>query len=154
MPPEDPKPLADPVDAAPTPWSLMKKRRRGEALTQAERKILADYHKPYSRNRSPQYLSRAELEDWSRLAEKAGMRLNPWMRRQVHRSLQDRTPAERALEEDLARITAERNNLRQQVGDLAYENTDLTRKGESIADELRVLTKKWLEWQGQQGANA
>ncbi|HUR62412.1 MAG TPA: hypothetical protein VM286_08640 [Candidatus Thermoplasmatota archaeon] len=143
MPPEvSEKPTPDLNATAQTPWQLMKRRKAGEALTDAERAVLAAQDRKYAPCRRGIYIPAVQLEVFDRLAHEQGMTLGPWLVHRANLSLMDKSPQEQLLEDEIVRVTAERDNLRLQVGQLATENAENTRKAQNLVDELRDLAQR------------
>ena len=144
--PQDPgSPPTNLASHKPTVWELRRRRKAGEALTDAERAIITTYESKYKDGRKSVYLPLGELEDFVRLAEAKGMDFSPWLVHQVRLSLVDKSPNEKRLEEDLNRTVAERDNLRSQVGQLATENADCSRRVRNLVDDMRKLAVRLAE---------
>jgi hypothetical protein len=149
MPLDDSEKPAPDLNAAtttePTVWQLMKRRKAGDKLAAEDRAVLAAYHRKYAPSRRGIYVPAKSLELFKELAGKQGMTVGPWLVQQAHVSLMDKSPQEKALEEEILRVTAERDNLRLQVGQLATENAENTRKAQNLVDELRDLAQRLAE---------
>ena len=138
-PADSEKPAPDPV---PSVWTLKKKQKAGAELSAAERQVIREYEAKYRSSRVSIYVPPKELAEFEDLAAKKGMQFSPWIVNQVGLSLQDKTPREQELDAQLLKVVAERDNLRLQLGQLATENAEATRRERNHADALRRLVER------------
>lgn len=146
MPPDQEK--REPDDAsnaaaaspAPTVWSLKKKQKAGAELTAEERAVIRAYEAPHRPKQVTIYFPEESLAEFREASK--GQPFSPWIVNQVHLSRQDKSPKEADLEAKILKVTAERDLLQQQVGDLATKNAEATRRERNHADSLRRITER------------
>lgn len=139
--PQEPvgSPPANLASHKPTVWELRRRRKAGEALTAEERAIITEYEAKYQASRKAVYAPAGELVEIMKRAEDKGMNFSAYMVHAEQLSRVNKSPNEKLLEDDLARVVAERDNLRSQVGQLATENADCTRRVRNLVDDMRKL---------------
>src|SRR5688572_2351035 len=112
------------------------KQRRGEALTEQEADLLAEYFAQYGRRKKSVHLKEKREEEWTALAKAQGVPLSQWIQLMVEKGLRGNDDALRDLREENQRLRDENASLRSTCGHLSVENGNLQSRLEAMETSL------------------